>query len=83
MCHVKVTGKYVCGVMLCLCKTHVCPVRNSQPLYQNCVLMKYGESSFSENGVECLKIVEHSFLVITALDTNAARVEEVIWKIDG
>jgi len=45
--------------------------------------MAYGESSVSENGVESLKIVEHAFLVITALDTNAARVEEVIWKMDG
>jgi hypothetical protein len=45
--------------------------------------MAYGEDKVSENGVESLKIVEHAFLVITALDTNAARVEEVMWKIDG
>jgi len=43
--------------------------------------MAYGESSVSESGVDSLKIVEHTFLVITALDTNAARVEEVMWKI--
>jgi hypothetical protein len=45
--------------------------------------MAYGESGVSENGVESLKIVENVFLVIAALDTNAARVEELIWKIDG
>jgi hypothetical protein len=44
--------------------------------------MAYGESRFSENGVENLKIVEHTFLAITALDTNAAQVEEVTWKIN-
>jgi len=47
------------------------------------MLMAYGESGVSENGVENLKMVEHTFLVITALDTKAARVEEVTWKING
>jgi hypothetical protein len=82
MCHIKAIGKLVCfGV--CVRHTFGFPFQNPQTLDHNCVLMKYGESSVSENGVESLQIVERIFVVIIALDTNAVRVEEVIWNIDG
>ena len=81
MCHVKATGK--CVVCFGVCVRHMFLSSKFTASDKNCVLMAYGEYSVSENGVESLKIVEHTFLVITALDTNSARVEEVIWKIDG
>jgi hypothetical protein len=58
-------------------------LQNSQPLDHNCVLMVYGESSVSENGVGSLEIVERTLVMMTVLDTNAVREEEVTWNIDG